>query len=222
MKIRLGILYLSVSVFLWLECTGDSGGLTGTESTNGRVTASVSVPDTLIYGSAPEGTQIILNSSDYNPVMNEGYSDTVHSVINGSFEFQGMDSGIYNLIATDTPESSRVFLEGLLCIPGEEGVKGHKGDTGYLADLYYVEGSVEPGPSDTSSLYVYAQGSPFFSRVDDKGGFRLRSMPKGDYNLILYTKRDSMSVTGPSLSEEDSIGVSISDSSITGVKFQNQ
>lgn len=35
MKIRLGILYLSISVFLCLECTGDSGGLTGTETTGG-------------------------------------------------------------------------------------------------------------------------------------------------------------------------------------------
>ena len=218
MKSNKYILITMVLYLVLLFCSSDNPGVSGTETTNGKITAYVSVSDTMVYGEAPSGTRIILNSSDYNPILQDKYLDTVESGIDGKFEFRGIDSGSYNITAVNSEGSAKAFISDLIYRPVDMMPVSGGRDSGYISDVFYIEGELEKDAPDSVDAFVYIQGSPFFTEVSGTGEFRIESVPRGDYTLLVFYRGSwAISTSGNIASEK----VSVSDSSITGIKLLN-
>jgi hypothetical protein len=156
----------------------------GVETTNGLTVVTSGLT---VYGSAPDGSTVLLFADAYNPTQKYGkaFSDSASIESEKTFSFKQIrDSGSYNIIAINTRTRRGAMIPSLYMRPG-----GHDSIVVPFDTLGEISGVVTyVKNADTvamRSLDVYCEGSNIFARSDSAGFYKMSAIPLGKYRVAL-------------------------------------
>lgn len=188
---------IAVCMCLLYKCSTDSTLSADTDGSGTQTTNGICVlkGDNYLSGYAfsvgPDSSQKVLRgrtsitlrllSSDFQPYDGKGYDTIVHLDSAGIFEFNSLQDGYYNLMATDTLDSVSLLFQVL---PVFDSIVAYT-KTLLLARTGALEGIINDSSSvDAYRRGVYIAGTPFFSLADSlSGAFHFSGVPAGSYLL---------------------------------------
>lgn len=168
-----------VLLFL-VGCSGGRAGGSSSETTNGVV---ASVQNSVLYGKAEENSLLMLYSSDYNAVAQEGFADTLVPQNDETFSFGMLESGNYNLYALDSSREKSL----LICSVAVD-------DRAYRYEALFTPGGSVEGVMtltyDTDVAGLCLVGTPFVVPLGADGSYLFEDIPAGDYTLQAWVYTD--------------------------------
>ena len=175
MKDKLRILILSIILCViasFLQCSVNVAG-GGTEDVNTKTVMGVIYTE----GNQPApNTQVMLITSNYNPVTDAAIPDSLKDTTesDGSYSFQILDSGQYNIEAVHLSQRTRLLLTGIIT----------QNDTTLVARGILKEAGVVkvylPDTIDTANGYLFIEGTTITSSLS-----KAVTVPDGGYLLML-------------------------------------
>jgi hypothetical protein len=186
--------YLVAVLCIGLACSSDialSVDGSGTQTTNGiRISSINSTLHGKVFTTASDSSQEIpargmdislqLFGSDYQPYDHEGFCAIISLDSTGSFEYDSLESGFYNVVAYDTINASGIFFSN---IPVGDSI-GEYSKRQLLGPLGTISGSVNIISTMLSDYRgVYIIGTPFFELTDSSGAFSLTRIPTAVYEV---------------------------------------
>jgi hypothetical protein len=133
-----------------------------------------------VSGTSKPHTVVGVYRQNYVSYLDSGFHATTMADTNGLYDFGPLDSGSYNVLASDSVRKIAAFIAGITV------AKDIGPDT--LYDTLKSVGSIAGSVADTtaavrSSLPIFIPGSPFCDTTDAQGRFSLRDLPAGDFTL---------------------------------------
>jgi hypothetical protein len=196
MSANKALLCLVAALCIGLACSYDralsvdSSG-SGTLTTNGiRISSRNSALRgnvfTILADSSQEipargmGISLQVFRSDYQPYDYKGFSATMTLDSTGSFEYDSLESGSYNVLSYDTVNAVGVFIAN---IPVGDSIRDYS-----LKQLFDSLGIIKGSVNSISTMEsnyrgVYITGTPFFTLTDSAGAFSLMRIPMGAYEV---------------------------------------
>lgn len=171
-----------ISLFLSLLfcCSPEYAG--GVETTNGL---TVAVKKNQIRGTAPAGSQIVLCDTSYESYKSFEqfvalFIDTTYADESGSFAFESVPDGSYNLTGRSAASDSGTIIQdiGIHHLNTTETQKSSQ----YLP-LCSVTGTVYIGSQSTGFAVICIMGTNLMDTADSQGVYSIKNVPPGIHRI---------------------------------------
>lgn len=178
--------YLLLLILLFLNnCSGggDFAGGSSSETTTGIIAISSAGA---VSGKVQSNSTVMLFSTDYNALTQNGYADTIKIINQEEFNFSSLESGFYNLFATDEITGEQLFIPSIK-------VMGNEDNLSYIEKFKNggnVNGALKFEDKEMSDLTIALQGTPFSTKLSDSQ-FNFSNIPEGNYQIMYQSTPDT-------------------------------
>lgn len=172
---------LLLTILLCLYCCSGGGSVAGgssSETTSGFT--AISSAET-VSGEALASSTVMLFSSEYNPLTNLGYADTITLDNESSYSFSTLSGGTYNLFAFDKNSQKRLFISS---IKVDDSLRTYKAK--YEAPGS-VRGKIEFEDKTITDFPIALVGTPFVTTFSNES-FTFEELPEGRYQITYQHK----------------------------------
>jgi Concanavalin A-like lectin/glucanases superfamily/Domain of unknown function (DUF2341) len=168
---------ITTAICITVACSGNLAGA-GSETTN-SLTGTIAS----LNGQPVPGTIVYLIPSDFDPLQKELSSlskDTTRE--NGTFYFDSINTGHYNLIARNREMSASLMVKNLVFIQNDTNLVLPQ--MSLLKPCKIITDFTLSGNHDSG--YIYIPGTDIFAQVNGNAVVSLNDVPSGDFDSLIY------------------------------------